>query len=34
MFPVTSIAQALQLLHKLKAYYTNNVSAFEIIKLW
>lgn len=32
MFPVTSIAQALQLLHQLKAYYTNNVSAFEIIK--
>jgi FAD/FMN-containing dehydrogenase len=32
MFPVSSIAQALQLLKQLKTYYTNNVSAFEIIK--
>jgi|LauGreDrversion4_2_1035121.scaffolds.fasta_scaffold120938_2 FAD/FMN-containing dehydrogenase len=32
MFPVSSIAQALQLLQALKTYYTNNVSAFEIIK--
>ena len=32
MFPVSGIAQALQLLQQLKTYYTNNVSAFEIIK--